>query len=1123
MNYNLTGFSPGHAGFWKALQKIYFIMKLSLFLLIISMTHVSGKVFGQITIHQKNAKMTSVMRLIEAQSGYVFIFNEDKIKFGTVNIDINDVTVRQALEACFKATEIDYQIINQNIVLHKKENPGPVKVTVQPLLVVGKVTNTRNEPLNGASVLLKRTRTGVATDLQGRYVLKTAETTDTLLVSFLGYQTAVIPLGNRIIDNPTVDVVLEEATNQMDQVVIQGYGLTSRRNTTGNIAKVSGAELTKQPVLNPLIALQGRVAGVIITPTSGAALGPVKVEIRGRKALNPDFPSDPLYIVNGVPLTVLEVRGNTVSQDDGNTAWSRGYDQTGLTEGQSPLASINPEDIESIEILKDADATAIYGSRGANGVILITTKKGKAGKAEFNFGAARGVNFVTRFYDMLNTEQYLAMRREAFANAGETPTATNAYDLLTFDQNRYINWQRYNLGSNIQSDYQGNVSGGSELTTYRIGASFSTTNDHNTISGENNRGTFSLALQNRSANQRFNMDFSASYAIVENDVITLNRMITLPPNAPDPFDEQGNLNYAAWGPANGSYPFSTLKNSLAQKGNALTSSLGLNYNIIKGLSATMRAGYNTNTNLITALFPIAGLNPFATGNKFGTARFGTTRSNNIIIEPQLNYSALINKGALSVLLGGTYQRNNTSGGEISGLDYTDDALLGTITTAPRVQAVDRAAKYLYGGIFARINFNWDGKYIINLNGRRDGSSRFGLNSRFGNFYSLGAAWNASDEGWLKKILPTAISLIKFRGSYGITGSDAVGDYKYLTQYGNSNSQGDYNGIQPIFPQIQPNEDYHWQVNRSTELSFDLGFFKDRINFNVSAYRQYCDNQLIDLTTPDFTGFASVVANSPAEVVNDGIEFQLSGVLIKKKNFTWSATINTGKNRNRLISYPNLEKSVFASRYRIGSSISNTFVLKYTGIDPLTGEYTFEDFDKNNKIEILGGQNNRGDKYIAVSTVPDFSGNMNQTWTYKGFSLTANFYIVKQMGKSYLFTQNAGASNNISIERYNTRWQKPGDQALTSRVTVSASAFDGYVSQSSQGYTDASFIRLNSLYLSGALPQRWVKSMGMANVSLSASASNLFVITNYKGLDPVVQNFGGSLPTRTISFGLNTNF
>lgn len=1103
-------------------------MKLTTLLIILSIVQVSGKAFSQITLRHTNIKVTAVLHEIETQSGYVFVYNEDKIQFGSISINLVNASIDEALKVCFKNTDLTYRIVDKNIVLRKMEAPPEppnyLKILAKPILIIGQVTNTNGQPLSGASVLLKRNKKGVTTDVKGRYVLTIAEPTDTLLFSYLGYDTEIIAASVASKNGSMIDVVLKETTNQMDEMIIQGYGKTSRRLATGNITRISGPELAQQPVMNPILALQGKVAGVIITPTTGNAAGPVKIEIRGRKALNPDFPSDPLYIVNGVPLTVLEVTTeNGIARGSGKTAVSRGYGQTGENSGQSPFFSMNPEDIESIEILKDADATAIYGSRGANGVIIITTKKGSPGKTAINFSVNRGVNFATSKVRMLNTEEYLNMRKEAFANDNLTPDALNAYDLLTFDPHKYTDWQSYSQGANSQTNIQGSISGGSELTTYRISTSFGNTNDLNTLRGKNQRGTFGFSLHNQSSNSKLSMDLDANYSVTSVDNVTIDYSITLPPNAPDPFDQQGNLNYTAWGAAHQSYPFQKLKDTNAQSGNTLSSSLGINYSIIKGFSATLRGGYNYSTNLSTVLHPISGHDPFDPRTlPYGNSGFGTTRVNNIVIEPQLDYTALVDKLIIGLLAGGTYQTNNTSGATVHGDRYTDDALLQTITNAGVIKAEDNRATYKYAGVFARVNLNWANKYILNLNGRRDGSSRFGSDSRFGNFYSIGGAYNISDELWAQRILPKAVSSVKLRGSYGITGSDDVGDYKYLTQYGNL-SQPDYNGVSPIYPQIQPNTDYHWQVNKSEELSLNIGFLKDRLILQVSAYRSACDNQLVDFLTPNFSGFSSVIANSPAKVVNDGLEFTVQGTLIERREFRWSASFNTGVNRNRLVSYPNLENSPYASQYKLGQSISNTYILKYTGVDPLTGEYTFEDYDHDGFTSYIGGSENKGDAYIAVNTVPEFSGNMTHTFSYKAFSLSANFYIVKQTGKNFLYTSGSGANNNISYERYISRWQKPGDQSLSSKLTTNPGINNSLIAMSTQGYTDASFIRLNSLYLSGRMPAKLCAKIGVSNISLIIQASNIFVLTKYNGPDPSVQNFGFSPATRTLSMGLQCSF
>lgn len=1126
MNYNLNGMLAGRARLHDILQKTIFIMKLTTLLLIISFTHVSGKALSQINLRQNNVTLTTVVRAIEAQSGYVFVYDEGKITFGTVSVNLVNASIEEALKACFKNSPLSYRIVDKNIVLQRKQeavlDSWNSDAKLQPVLVVGQVTNSLKQPLSGASVLIKRTRKGVTTDLQGRYVMKTAEPTDTLLFSYLGYETKVVPVSNAA-RNPIIDVVLAEATNQMDELVVQGYGTTSKRLATGNIAKVSGDDLVKQPVMNPLLALQGKVPGLVITPTSGLASGPVRVEIRGRKALNSSFPSDPLYVINGVPLTVLEVK-ELSPLSNGKSAVSRGFDQSGESDGQSPFFGMNANDIESIEVLKDADATAIYGSRGANGVILITTKKGMAGKTSANLSIQNGVSFPTRYFQMLNTEQYLEMRKEAFRNAGITPNVNNAVDLLTFDQNRYTDWQRYFTGSNGYTNAQGSVSGGSELVTYRLGASFANTNDLNTVSGKNQRETFSLSLHNQSRDQRLSIALDAQYGLTAVDVITNNGTITLAPNAPDPFDDQGNLNYAAWGTEHASYPFSNLKNEKDVTTSNLSSSLNISYDILKGLKATTTAGYNSTYGTDNIFQPIASLDPLSTDAKYGRAVFGSTRVNNVIVEPQLNYSTLVDKARISFLAGGTYQINTTRGGKVSGEKYTDDALLHTITNAPLIKAEDNLAKYKYAGLFVRANFNWDNKYIINLNGRRDGSSRFGTASRFGNFYSIGAAWNVSDESWMKKLLPKAISLIKIRGSYGITGSDAVGDYMYLTQYGNANSaQPAYGGLSPLLPQIQPNSDYHWQVNKQAEAGLDLGFFEDRLWLNVSAYRSLCDNQLVSFPTPDLTGFTSVIANSPANVENAGIEFALGGRIIDHKNFKWTATFNTSFNRNRLLSYPNLEKSPFASQLRIGEAVSSVYLLKFIGVDPLTGSYSFEDYNQDGVISEYGGAYSRGDRYVAVSAAPKLTGYMGHSFSYKNFSLSADFNIVKQKGKNYLYLVPVGTNTNIPYERYITRWKNPGDQALTSAIVVGGGPGASNINSSTQAYTDASYIRLQSLTFSGSLPEKFAKKLGVSGLSLNIMASNIFVLTRYKGLDPDVQDFGNTLPSRTVTAGLNCSF
>ena len=398
---------------------------------------------------------------------------------------------------------------------------------------------------------------------------------------------------------------------------------------------------------------------------------------------------------------------------------------------------------------------------------------------------------LTRSWDMLNIHQYLEMRREAFQNDGITPSASPgvgyAPDLLVWDTTRYTNWQKFLWGGTGKwTNAQAGYSGGTAQTTFRIGAGYNRSTDLTSVSGANQRASLSFSLNNSSINQRFKLGLSVNYSYADVNMIDMPGQPTLPPDAPSVFDAKGNLNYTAWDAAKASFtPFAGLMWPYESKSSFLTSNLNFNYTLLKGLVARMSLGYNNTQTNQTFFEPIASQDPVSTIKPTGLARFGNTQAHNWIAEPQLEYSGQAGSGVLNILAGATVQANVTDAMTVNGSGYTDDALLHSITNAPTITAVDNYGKYQYAGVFARVGYRWANKYILNLNGRRDGSSRFGPGKQFGDFGSAGAAWILSEESWLQSVLPKAISFVKLRGSYGITGSDAVGDYQYLSQWGNS--------------------------------------------------------------------------------------------------------------------------------------------------------------------------------------------------------------------------------------------------------------------------------------------------------------------------------------------------
>ncbi|HVU94345.1 MAG TPA: SusC/RagA family TonB-linked outer membrane protein [Puia sp.] len=1113
-------------------------MKLTALIVLVGCIHVSARTNAQkITLSARNESLVDIFEEIRHQAGYEFLCNVYALqKAAPVTVEVRNAPVEEVLAKIFRDQPLTWSILNgKTIVVKEKVAPPPAAPDTFHLSaavdVIGIVQNERGQPLAGATVAVKGRSKGTVTNENGLFILKGVAVKSQLVISFIGYTSE----GMTVDETPRLlTVTLKIAANELDQSVVQAYGLTSQRLTTGNIARVSAEEIGKQPVMNPLLALQGRVAGMVVTPTTGYASGVVKVEIRGRNTINPGITSDPLYIIDGVPLTVLEVYGSS-SYQTGSSGFLQSIGSFSPAGGQSPLFSLNPADIESIEVLKDADATAIYGSRGANGVILITTKKGSAGKTKFNLNLTQGTSAVTKRWAMLNTPQYLQMRREAFRNDGIAPTPGNAPDLLLWDTTRYTNWQGQLWGGMGQvSNLQAELTGGDDRTVFRLGADYSRTTDVLTKSGANQRASLSFNLNHHSLNQKLTLSLTAnySYALI-NNIFTASATY-LAPDAPAIYNSAGGLNYAPWDSAGigYAYPFNSLLSPYTSHTNFLQSSLLLGYNLAKGFNVKLSLGYN-NTDVGTSLLETIASRDPAT-NPTGSAVFSDNKNGNWIIEPQLTYNRFIGPGKLSFLAGATEQFSQTDGTSSYGLGYTNDAFIRSIANAPVVLNGESYAQYKYAGIFTSINYNWGNKYILDLVGRRDGSSRFGPGRQYGNFGSVGAAWIVSEENWFKKALPAAISFVKLRGSYGLTGSDGVGDYQYLSQWGTSPIVGStplytYGGVTPLVNTHAVDQDYHWQVNKKLEGALKLGFLKDsRFDMEVSYYQNRCGDQLLQYPTAAFTGFTAVTANWPANVQNNGWEIVLNAGIINGKDFSWIARFNMGINRNRLLSYPGLLNSPFATLYKVGKSLNEKYLLHYTGVDPLTGQYSYLDYNHDGQITTDYGVAPGAaddDRRVTIDLSPAYSGGLGNEFRYKNYSLSFFLQFIKQRGVNAYYGPGVlpGQLGNVSTDIFNSHWQKPGDKAAFARFTTTGTATDQFFQFSDGAYTDASFIRLSNIAFSYALPPASVKKAHLEGCRLFLLAENILLITRYKGIDPTSGYFGALPPPLIFTGGLSLNF
>ena len=950
-------------------------------------------------------------------------------------------------------------------------------------------------PLAGVTVAIKGSPASTITDEKGNFSVA-AGSLDILVFSFIGYASQEISFGNKT----TINVIMAEDSTQLQEVTINaGYYSVKEKERTGSIAKVSAKDIEIQPVTNILAALQGRMAGVNIVQNTGMPGGGFDIQIRGRNSLRVDGNS-PLYIIDGVPYS-SEATGSP-------------FTATGFPSGISPLNSISPEAIESIEILKDADATAIYGSRGANGVVLVTTKKGKVGKTKYTINASTGVAAVARFMDLMSTSEYLRAREQAFANDGITTYPETAYDVNgTWDRSRYTDWQKEITGGHAEiTELQGSVSGGSAHTQFLLGGNYHS--QGTVFPGRFNykKGGANLNISHNSEDDLFRMVVSANYVVQDNRQPGFDPTVdakSLVPNAPVLYDAAGNLN---WENNTWINPIANLNGVFRSSTNDLVANTTLSYDLLPSLRIKGSFGYTDTRHVDTKTSPSTIYNPaFELTSEYSSLFVNNTARKSWIAEPQINYSSTFASGKLEVLLGTTFQQQTTSRFTEFGFGFTSNSLIYDLASAAsRTVTQSNETEYRYQAFFARINYNWKDKYIINLTGRRDGSSRFGPGNQYANFGAAGLVWIFSEEKWVKPITP--LSFGKVRASYGTTGSDNIGDYQFLNTYASSGAL--YENVIGLEPTRLFNPDFGWETNRKLEGALELGFFKDRVFFTAAIFRNRSSNQLVGIPLPATTGFSSLQANLGATVQNMGYEFTLRTVNVKTTNFSWTSNFNLSLSRNKLLEFPGLENSTYSQQYRIGKPLHILMVYKYTGVDPETGIYQFEDANNDGQITFPE------DRQTVADLSPKYYGGFQNRLTYKGFALDFLFHFVQQQNQAFSFG-NAGLMANHATGEGNA-WQNPSEEApyqiLTTGVNSAAMTAQSLFSASTGNIVDASFIRLKNVSLSYDLPLQYADT----GCRLSLQAQNLLTFTKYNG-DPEFTALGYLTPLRVISAGVQLTF
>lgn len=990
--------------------------------------------------------------------------------------------------------------------------------SAQQLTVSGTVTSQDDgSPLPGVNILVKGKATGTITDLDGNYSLSVPSQDDILVFSLVGFVTEEIPVaGQNVINlNLVYDIF------QLEELVVVGYGSQKKKDISGAVSTINTGQIENAPTYSFDGALQGLSSGVNISTPSATPGAAISVNIRGTTSISAS--SQPLYIIDGIPV----VTGN-------NSALNSNIQPT------NPLADINPADIESITVLKDASAVAIYGSRGANGVILINTKRGESGKSQINANYYFGISEIANTPEMMTSRQWIEFLNVAAENDG---LGENYWNNIIGDPNTVPNYNVYDEIFRTAATHNLDLSagGGSEKTRFYMSGNYF--NQEGVQLGqafERFSGRLNIDHQ---MNDKFSVGGTFYYGlgrhqrtINENDEygVIVNAQAwdpTAPLYNPDgsytnPFDY-----YGWWALEN---PVIIAKEYVNESLSNRMQALGfVSWEIIEGLTFKTSLAIDYNSLTEEAFIP-AGYNQ----TRDGLGTFATFEEYNVINENTLNWSKLVNKHDINILGGFTWQTNNVLFSEINGQGFTVNDNYKLANAATITGAESSGSSFGLVSYILRFNYGYDNRYLLSLTGRTDGSSRFGENQRFGSFPSASAAWNAHNESWLSDV--SWLNQLKFRGSYGIIGNQEIGNETWTGKW---SLRSPYNGQSGIRPQSLANPDLTWEETKQLNVGLDLTILENRISITGDYFDKQTDRLLLDTNIPGNSGFKTVTANA-GTIQNTGFELTLNTVNIKKDDFRWTSSINYTKIRNEVVHVVN-DGEILSRNFILkeGEPLSSFYLIRFLGVDPTIGDAKFQDLNSDGIID-------QDDRQIVGSGLPTYFGGFNNEFTYKGFSLSFMFYFSggnKIYNQSRYAYENYGAfAPNVSIPygNYNTRslnyWKQPGDITDIPRPSHARLGEEGAQSTrfSTQYMEDGDFLRLRNVRLSYAFERPVLEKLKLRSMVIYATGQNLYTWTNYLGFDPEIntntasleslntlkgEDFGTLGQARTYTIGINVGF
>jgi TonB-linked SusC/RagA family outer membrane protein len=1119
------------------LFKILLAMKLTAVLIFTALLNVSAKTYSQnINIHENNISVEKILKMIKKQSGYNYFYDEDAVaKTSKVNINVNNVTVEEALDMCFKNQPLTYKIFQQTIVVKAKDDSKAASIVAQK--VQGTVSDAKG-PLPGVSVKVKGTTIGAVTDVNGKYVLNSVDGNATLVFTFVGYNTLEVPINNR----ETIDVKLTESQKALSEVVVVGYGTSKRVDLTGSVGSISEKQLQERPAQNLEQELAGKIAGVNVSTNSGAPGGGTKIRIRGYSSINSS--TDPLYVVDGV-------------------VWTEGG------------ASINPNDIASVDVLKDASSTAIYGTRGANGVILITTKRGsKKNGGTVSYDAYGSVGVLARKLKVLDAKQFLAVEDQSYANikkydpegwaagnyADDNPTLirTNLIGKL-FDSNLNplynVDWQDATTRHAFSQNHNISFTDGNETMNYGLFLNYGD-DEGIIINSYQKRYNVRLTFDNQVKSWLkvgATLNYDNRVTRTQDDGTGGNNiprmLVEMPSIIPIRYPDGSygkRTDYANM--EGGDNPVAQANEIISLHYNRVFSGNGyLNINFFPGLDFRTTIGVTTSSN--TEPHSQSGLVGGSTANQtYSSAsinqwnntfwqwenhitynkKFNNVHSINVVlgIERQ-NFKQLSSYGSTQSLSDDYYQYYNLGAGSIPGIPTSN-------YDAWQMQS-----------FFGRLNYSYKDKYLLTVTGRDDGSSRFGSKTKYGFFPSAAVAWRVSQEDFLKD--NKTISDLKLRLSYGLTGNSEIGEYRSLANINTNNYP--FGGAQSIGTSLTSigNDDLQWEKTSEYDFGVSFGLFNNRINIEADAYLKKTKALLLNAPLPETSGFTSVYKNI-GSIENKGIELTINTVNLKTENFSWNSSFNISFLKNKILNLGESNDDIFLdptflsqfNLMRVGLSAGTFWGYKVLGTWG-TAEATeaakygllpgdLKIWDKNGDGKVTAD-----DKTVLGKSLPNGYGTFLNTFRYKAFDFAVELQF--NYGNQVMnLTRHSGQDRTGQANSYATVLNAWTPTNQNTDIAEDRPAFVRYQTEIySTKVENGSFIRGKTVTLGYNFPTSTISKIKLSRLRVYAQAQNLFLITKYTGYDPETSTYNTSSnftqgilfydypKPRTFLLGLNASF